>query len=215
MSFLSGLGKIAGGVGGFMLGGPAGAAAGYGIASSVLDGGGNPKSSGSNASLQAAAKTAGQNAAADRNRYLDILNGGQNALNTSISSAVNSAMPSFNKNLEGVRESAVRRGMSTGDLGTSYEGDVASAFQKNIANAAGGQAMNLFNTEAGGAGNLYNADQNQYLDLLSGNRDYDQAQQNVKNQKQSSLFGGLGALIGNHYGGATGAQIGAAIGQGF
>lgn len=36
--FLGTLGKIAGGVGGFMLGGPAGAAAGYSLASGLVDG---------------------------------------------------------------------------------------------------------------------------------------------------------------------------------
>lgn len=162
--------------------------------------------------LKAAATTAGTNATADRNRYLDILNGGQSALDTSISSAVNSAMPSFNKNLEGVRESAVRRGISTGDLGTSYEGDLASAFQKNIANAAGSQAMNLFNTESGAAGNLYGSEQNQYLGLLSGQQQYEENQQNAKKAKSSALFGGLGSLIGGGIGGPTGAAIGGSIG---
>jgi len=164
--------------------------------------------------IKTATATAGTNAGQDRNQYLTLMGGGQQALDTSISSAMSAAMPSFMHQMQNVQESGVRRGISTGDLGTSFEGDTASAFQKNIANAAGSQAMNLFGTQLGAAQNQANTDQNQYLDMLTGNRDYEMAQQNAKRQKSAGLFGGLGALAGGMIGGPTGAQIGGAIGSG-
>jgi hypothetical protein len=163
--------------------------------------------------LTTAANTAGTNATDDRSRYLGILNGGQDALNTSTQAAVNSAMPALNQNLQSSRESAVRRGISTGDLGTSNEGDIYSAFQKNVANAAGQQAMNMYNTQTSAAGSLYGNDQNQYLSLLRGNQSYQENQQNVKKAKSAGLFGGLGAAVGGAFGGPMGASIGGSIGS--
>src|SRR5689334_11160761 len=54
-----------------------------------------------------------------------------------VSAFASSATPQFERDLQDVRENAIQRGVSNGGLGTSYEGDVFSAFQKNIANAAG------------------------------------------------------------------------------
>jgi len=165
--------------------------------------------------IKTATATAGTNAGQDRNQYLTLMGGGQQALDTSISSAMSAAMPSFMNQMQNVQESGVRRGISTGDLGTSFEGDTASAFQKNIANAAGSQAMNMFSTQLGAAQNQANTDQNQYLDMLTGNRDYEMAQQNAKRQKSAGLFGGLGAVVGGLAGGSTGANVGYAVGSGM
>src|SRR6185312_5450089 len=165
--------------------------------------------------IKTATATAGANAGQDRNQYLSLMGGGQQALDTSVSSAMSAAMPSFLQQMQGVQESGVRRGISTGDLGTSFEGDTASAFQKNIANAAGSQAMNMFSTQLGAAQNQANTDQNQYLDMLTGNRDYEMAQQNAKRQKSAGLFGGLGAVVGGLAGGSTGANVGYAVGSGM
>lgn len=162
-----------------------------------------------------ATNTTGQNATQDRNTYLGILGGGQDALNTSVSSAMSAAMPQFNQEMQSTKEDAVRRGISTGDLGTSFEGDLASSFQRNIANAAGSQALNLFNSRLGAAGSMAANDQNTYLSMLRGNQDYQTAQQNAKRQKSASLFGGLGAMVGNYFGGPVGASIGGAIGSGL
>lgn len=164
--------------------------------------------------MQSATTQAGANATDDRNRYLDILGGGQDALNTSIRSAMSAAMPSFMHQIQGINEDSVRRGISTGDLGTSYEGDAASAFQRNIANAAGSEAMNLYGTNVNAAGSLYNQDTNRYLGLLGGQQQYEQEQQAYKRQKSSNLFGGLGAAIGSIWG-PTGAAIGGSIGSGI
>lgn len=162
-----------------------------------------------------ATTTVGQNATQDRNQYLDILGGGQDALNTSVKSAVSAAMPQFNQEMQTTRENAVRRGISTGDLGTSYEGDLASAFQRNISEAAGQQALGLFNSRLGAAGNMYGNDQSTYLSMLRGNQDYQMAAQNAKRQRSAGLFGGLGALAGGIFGGPTGAAIGSAVGSGL
>jgi hypothetical protein len=202
MSFLSSLGKIAGGVGGFLLGGPAGAMAGYSLGSAIGGGGGGSKG---DPAMSQAAKQYGGYASADRNRFLDILGGGQNALDTSARSAVSSAMPQFQSQLQGLRESAIRRGASNGDLATSYEGDLASAFDRNLTNSIGSQAAGLYGTQVGAAGQLAQNSSNTFLDLLAGNRDAKQAQDNNKTDFLSSLIG-AGATLGGAYLGNRGAK---------
>ena len=134
-----------------------------------------------------------------RNRYLDALGGGQDALNESVRAAMSAAMPALEGSLQGSRESAIRRGITTGDLGTSYEGDIYSAFQRNIANSVGQQALGLYGTQLGGYGNVYDTDtelaqssRNRYLDILAGNRDADVARQNAKNASKGRGLLGLG-----------------------
>jgi len=141
----------------------------------------------------------GAQAAGSRNRYMDALGGGQDALNESISSAMSGAMPQLQGALQGAREGAIRRGVDTGGLGTSYEGDVFSAFQRNIANAAGQQALGLYGTQLGAYGDLYNTDvgleqssRNRYLDILAGNRDADISKENAKNASKGHGLLGLG-----------------------
>lgn len=136
---------------------------------------------------------------------------GQAALTSSIQAAMSAAMPQFQTSLQGVREGAVRRGLSTGDLGTTAEGDLASAFQQHIADAAGSQAMGLYQTNAG----LYDSGQNRYLDVLAGNRDYQQADANAKRQRRAGTLGAIGAAAGGYFGGPAGAQIGASLGSNF
>lgn len=138
--------------------------------------------------LGSAASTYGSYAQQDRQN----IEGGQNALNTSIQSAVSAGMPQLNQQLQKQRESNVARGVSTGDLGTSFEGDITSAFQKNIADAAGQQALGLFNTQAG----IYNADSSNYLDLLSGNADRAQAEKNRKTDFWSGILGSVAGGVG-------------------
>jgi hypothetical protein len=109
-------------------------------------------------------------------------------------------MPAFNQNLQNIRESAERRGVSNGEIETNSEGDLASAFQRNIANAAGSQAVALQGQKTSALGGLQSEERNQYLDLLSGNLD---RQQQEKNRKQSFWNGLIGAA-----GGAAGAYFG-------
>jgi hypothetical protein len=197
MSFLSGLAKVAGGVGGFLMGGPAGAMAGYGIASGLGGGGGGKK--GPNP-MDKAAQQYGGYASQDRNRFLDILGGGQSALNDSAHAAVENAMPEFQHSLQGLRESAIRRGASNGDLATSYEGDLASATDRNMKNSIAGQAAGLYGTQVGAAGQLAQNSGNTYLDLLSGNRDADQAKANNKTDMWGSILGAAGQIGGAYLG---------------
>lgn len=155
------------------------------------------------------------NRAPKKPSYADLLRGatedegmpgaGQEALNTSARSAVEAAMPSFYQALQGVRENAVRRGISTGDLGTSFEGDLASAFQRNIVNDIGSRAQDQYQFSRGN-----------YLDLLAGGADRDMAERNARRSRQGGLFGALGGiagtLIGGPAGGALGSRIGGAVG---
>lgn len=130
---------------------------------------------------------------------------GQKYLNETTQAAMSSAMPDFERRLQDVRENAIRRGVSNG-LGTFYEGDLASAFERNMANATASRSYDL-----------YESSRNRLLDLLSGQRDYEQAVANAKAKKKKGLFGSLGALaggIGGFFlgGGLPGAKVGAEIG---
>jgi hypothetical protein len=157
-----------------------------------------------------------QNQAQSRNQFSDILGEGQGALETSVSSAMSAAMPEFRKAMEGVQESEVNRGVGIGDkggsLGTSYEGDLMSAFQRNIATAAGQQALGLYGTRLGGASSLYGLDtesamfgRNRYMSELGGQA------ANAK-RRSAGLFGTLGAIGGGLIGGPVGASMGGELG---
>lgn len=114
---------------------------------------------------------------------------GQGQLSSLIQSEVASAMPQFNSALQGVRENAIRRGISTGDLGTTYEGNLASAFQQHIANTVGQQAYDLFQ-----------GNRNTYLDLLSGAMDREDNARNSAANRKSGLFGGIISGLGGLFG---------------
>src|SRR5690242_7268098 len=89
-----------------------------------------------------------------RNAYQNFIQNGQQAFETSARAAVNAAMPAFNSQLEGVRASAIRRGVNNGELGTSYEGDLASALNKNLDNSIASQALGLYGQQLGAYSNL-------------------------------------------------------------
>lgn len=111
---------------------------------------------------------------------LDDPNYGQAQLTQYATSAVNQALPSYLQNMQGTKEDNIRRGISTGDLGTSFENDLTSAFQKNIANSVAGQATNLF-----GQRNAM---------LFQGQEDAmdrEQAARNNASQRKGSLISGL------------------------
>jgi hypothetical protein len=95
--------------------------------------------------------------------------GWQTAFNQSAGAAYNRMMPQFREQLQLTREDGIRRGISTGDLGTSYEGDLASAFSQNLADTFGSMAMSG-----------YENSRNRYLDLLTGRLDRNQAARNAR-----------------------------------
>lgn len=206
MSFLSGVlkgvARVGGAAGGFALGGPAGAAAGYSLGNSLSNAfDGDGPSAPQNGTLEGAAQDYGGYAKEDRNRFLTAFDGGQDALNASTRAATENALPDFMKNLQGSRESAIRRGASNGDLQTSYEGDLTSAFQRNVSNAVAGQAQNMYNTKLNAAGSMANGSSNTYLDLLSGNADRNQANTNNKYSLGAGLLGAAGQAAGAYFGG--------------
>jgi hypothetical protein len=137
---------------------------------------------------------------------------GESYLSRSINSLTSAAMPQFNQQLQDTRENAIRRGVSGGGLGTSYEGDVFSAFQRNVSNTAGAYA---------------NENYNRYLEMLSGTRDYETYLAEQKRKRKGGLFGALGSIAGgiggfilsppglNLQGAAAGAKIGGSIGGGI
>lgn len=98
-------------------------------------------------------------------------------------------MPDFLKNLGGLKEDNIRRGISTGDLGTSFENDLTSAFQRNIANAAAGQSASMFNNRT-----------NTLFGGLNDSLDREQGAQNDAAQRKSGFIGGLMKLGGTALG---------------
>lgn len=154
----------------------------------------------SNDRMKSAALTSGQqadtaaaNEGQSRNEFMGLLN--QNPSDV-LSAYVSGAMPQFLQQLQGVRANDVSRGISTGDLGTAYEGSLASAFQRNITS----QAAGLYGTQLGAAGQLYGQDvgnalgqQNQYLSLLGGI----QGQHNQQEAQKQATLGGILGAIGN------------------
>lgn len=105
--------------------------------------------------------------------------GWQNAFNQSAGAFMQNAMPAFRNQMQLTREDAIRRGVSTGDLGTSYEGDLSSAFQRNIANAMSGQALGAFE-----------GSQNRLMDLLGGKMSQAQSDINSNRNFWAGLLGG-------------------------
>jgi hypothetical protein len=126
---------------------------------------------------------------------LEDPNYGQDQLAKTTQATVQDALPDFLKNLGGLREDNIRRGISTGDLGSSFEGDLTSAFQRNIANSVAGQSANMFNTRT----NLLYGGQEDALDR-------EQAAQNDAGKRKSSFLSGLISTIGQIAGSAAGAH---------
>lgn len=173
------------------------------------------------------ADTAYAQSQGSRNQYIDMINGGQSALNTSTNAAMSSAMPQFRQAMQGVQETEIARGVGMGGLGTSYEGDLQSAFQRNIANAVGQQALGLYSTQLGASANLYGTDTeasqldaNRYMQGLDSQRDYETALANAKKKRSAGIMGTIGAIGGAALGSvipgvgtAIGAQVGGMAGS--
>jgi hypothetical protein len=126
---------------------------------------------------------------------LEDPNFGQDQLAKTTQATVQNALPSFLQNLQGTKEDNIRRGISTGDLGSSFEGDLTSAFQRNIANSVAGQAANMFGQRT----NLLYGAQEDALDR-------EQAAQNNAGQRKSSFLNGLISTIGSVVGASMGAK---------
>lgn len=112
-------------------------------------------------------------------RYADP-NAGMPQLQQTTQALYQNAMPGFQQNMQGMKEDNIRRGISTGDLGTSFEGDLTSAFQRNMTNAIAGQASSM-----------YNNNQNRYAGMVGQQQDAAQSAENNAQQRRSGLFGGL------------------------
>lgn len=117
-------------------------------------------------------------------QYEEAGGGFSKAFHDTAGAYLESAMPQFRNSLQLTREDAQRRGVGTGDLGTSNEGDLTSAFQRNIANA-------LASLSASG----YEHSRDRIMELLSGKTGMDQNDYNQNANMWGSLFGaGIGAL---------------------
>ncbi len=184
-----------------------------GAGAGFLKGSGKIKPTRSAGILSAETDTEGARAGKQYGQYQDILGGGQDALNQSIESAMSAAMPEFRKAMQGTQETEIARGVGLGELGTSYEGDLESAFQRNIANAAGSQALGLYGERLGASQYGYESGENRYMESLSGNRDYETSLENANRKRKSGLFGALGGVAGGLIGGPMGAELGAAAGS--
>jgi hypothetical protein len=148
-----------------------------------------------------------QDRVADRSGVLAGLEGGQKALEASTMAAMSAAMPSLFKALQGTKESNIRRGLYNGETPTSYEGDVMSAFQGNIADSVAGQSMNLWDRQQSGREHLldlstasgFRAREN-YYDLIAGKLDRDQAKRQAKAEENAGIAKGIGSIVGGIFG---------------
>lgn len=207
MGFWRTLAKVGGAAGGFVLGGPAGAAAGYQLGSIGEGGGGGaqpqggPASSGPNgggfsrerllARTRAAAPPRPQMASpndqtgvdAARSRYETAAGSGQNELNAYATSAINQGMPALQSTLQGISESNTRRGISNGDTAAMYQGRAVGDFGQSIANAVGSQALALRNSQQQGASDLYHSS----LSNRDSNREFDRSGANSDREYQREL----------------------------
>lgn len=253
MGFWRTLAKVGGAAGGFVLGGLPGAAAGYRLGGTGEGGGSQPPSgpapttgtprSGRPGGLygraldqgtqmqqdadakQRAEDDAGVNAA--RTRYETAAGSGQDELNAYTTSAINQGMPALQSTLQGIREGTARRGISNGEIAAGYEGRALGDFSQNIANAVGGQAMNLRQSQQQGAADLYgkslySRDSTRQFDRagVTGDREYARAlsnddrdweasqldrqtaSDNAAAQRKSNVWGSIlqtGAQLGGAY----------------
>lgn len=120
---------------------------------------------------------------------------GQDELQKTTQATVQNALPDFMRNLQGTREDSIRRGISTGDLGSSFEGDLTSAFQRNIANSVAAQSASMM----GQWNNLL-------FGGLSDDVDREQGAQNAAGQRKSSFLNGLISTVGSVIGAKMGAK---------
>lgn len=116
-------------------------------------------------------------------------NAGMDALTQQTTSLYNNALPGFMQQMQGQKEDNIRRGISTGDLGTSFEGDLTSAFQRNLTSAI-----------AGNAASMYNSNQDRLTGLVENQQDAQQSAQNNAQQRRAGLFGGLLGAAGSALG---------------
>lgn len=107
-------------------------------------------------------------------------NNGMSALTQQVQSLYQNALPGFQQQLQGTREDNIRRGISTGDLGSSFEGDLTSAFQRNLTNSIAGQASSM-----------YQGNQNRLYGLAGQQQDAAQSADNNAQQRRAGLLGGL------------------------
>lgn len=128
--------------------------------------------------------------------------GWQQAFQQTAGAYMNEAMPQLRTQLQLSQEDAVRRGISTGDLGTSNEGDILSAFQQNTSNTLGGLATSE-----------YENNQNRYLNLLTGTLDRNQSNSNSNANMWAGIGGAALSAAGSALGGPLGGQLGSWLGS--
>lgn len=126
---------------------------------------------------------------ADTNTINRYAQEGEDSVRRLTEAMTSNAMPAFQQQLQGIRETATRRGVALGQLGTSYEGDLASSFQRNIANAIAGESRNNYETA---------------LDRFYGDKDRATANLNARRAGRSNMWGSLLGAAGT----AAGAYLG-------
>lgn len=126
-----------------------------------------------------------------RKAILDEQQGGgwQDAFKTTAGAAYDAALPQLRNSLQMTREDGIRRGISTGDLGTSNEGDVTAAWGKQLATTLAGTAMQGYQDQ-----------RNRYLDLLTGQIDRTNSQKNAQSNFYSNIIGGGVSAAASAYG---------------
>lgn len=161
------------------------------------------------------------------NRFLRMLGGGQEALNTYAGSAFNSLLPQYQQAMQGTNESLQRRGIANGESAAYQVGNTQNRFADALSNAIAGQSMNLYGQQLGGYGQMYgqsgqlmDAGEDRYLAGLGTAYEFDEAAKARAKARKSSMLGGIaklggtaiGAGLGFMVGGPGGAMMGAKLG---
>jgi hypothetical protein len=142
-----------------------------------------------------------------------------------VNDVAGSAFSSFRENLgreiANIRGSQVGAGRLRTGYGTEDENNLTDRHVENLNRQVAGASMQAASIDSNMRGaELGHAEgqQNRYLELIHGQRDYETAQRNTKNERRGNMASGIGALLGAGIGmmvpggGIAGAKLGSQIG---
>ncbi len=121
----------------------------------------------------------------------------------------------FRDDLRDLKGSSVRNGRLNTGFFDEDAGELALDSERNLNNLISQQSIQALGMQQTNDARLLGAGENQqqqYLDLLSGGLDREQAEKNRQEQRRSSMWGSLAQLGGTAIGFLAGGPLGAGIG---
>lgn len=129
--------------------------------------------------------------------------------------AVDQSQLAFRNNLRDLKGRSVKNGRLNTGFFDEDAGELALDSERNLNNLISQQSINALGMQQTNDARLLGAGENQqqqYLDLLSGGLDREQAEKNRREQRRSSMWGSLAQLGGTAIGFLAGGPAGAALG---